>query len=382
MKISGYRRSEGRVGIRNHVVVLSSVHCASEVARKIATLTGTIPITHFLGCLEHSEESEQTRRVLAGVLSNPNVAAALVVGLGCEQIQPEELTKELSGKPVESLRIQDCGVVKTTSEGAKKVRRLRRNVAMQRRENVELNKLILGVKCGGSDATSGIAANPALGVAADLLVEQGGTVILGETEGLFGAEHILARRTHSKDIGRRLIDLMREYEGIANSRGVSLTDANPTPGNIAGGITTLKEKALGSMLKGGTSKIQGLLKRAEYPPKKGLWIMKTSRGVDVFHVSDLIAGGAQLVCFTSGRGSPLGSPIAPVIKITANTRTAKQMSESIDIDVSTVIQGRETIQEAGERIFREIIEVANGRPTRNEVLQHWEFGVSPDSCPV
>ena len=234
--------------------------------------------------------------------------------------------------------------------------------------------LILGLECGGSDATSGLAANPALGVASDSLIDLGGTCILSETTESIGAEHVLARRAVSDAVGQQLIAIVRACEERALRMGEDLRGSQPTPGNIAGGISTIEEKSLGCIHKAGSAPIQGVLGYAEAPPGAGLYVMDTP-GMDVESMAGLAAGGAQVMVFTTGRGTPTGNPIMPVIKVTANRRTADRMADNIDLNLSGVIEGTLSIEQAGQRIFDEILAVAGGKLTKAELLGHTEFSI-------
>jgi altronate dehydratase large subunit len=375
--ILGYVRPDGKVGIRNHLLVMSTVICSSFVARRIADqVQGAVAIENPFGCGQLEPDLEITRRTLVNTAKNPNVGGVLVVGLGCEQIQADDLVREIekTGKPVEKVVIQeeDGGTPAAIEKGVRLLRKMAEEVLSQRPEEVDMSNLVLGVECGGSDATSGLASNPVVGYVADRVVDLGGTVILSETPEMIGAEDILANRAVSREVGERIVRTVRRWVELAASYNVDLVGTQPAPGNIAGGISTIEEKSLGAIIKGGSRPVQGMVDYAEEVRGKGLWLMDTP-GYDIMSVVGMVAGGATLVIFTTGRGTPTGNPIAPVIKVTANPQTARKMRENIDFDASTVTLGQETIEQAGERLFKLVMDVARGKPTRAELLGFKEF---------
>lgn len=375
--ILGYVRPDGKVGIRNHLLVMSTVICSSFVARRIADqIQGAVAIENPFGCGQLEPDLEITRRTLVNTAKNPNVGGVLVVGLGCEQIQADDLVREIekTGKPVEKVVIQeeDGGTPAAIEKGVRLLRKMAEEVLSQRPEEVDMSNLVLGVECGGSDATSGLASNPVVGYVADRVVDLGGTVILSETPEMIGAEDILANRAVSREVGERIVRTVRRWVELAASYNVDLVGTQPAPGNIAGGISTIEEKSLGAIIKGGSRPVQGMVDYAEEVRGKGLWLMDTP-GYDIMSVVGMVAGGATLVIFTTGRGTPTGNSIAPVIKVTANPQTARKMRENIDFDASTVTLGQETIEQAGERLFKLVIDVARGKPTRAELLGFKEF---------
>lgn len=379
MKFLGFKQPDGKIGVRNHVIILPSVVCSSEVCDAIAKkVKGVISIPHPHGCAQLTHDAEQTARTLIGIGRNPNVAAVLVIGLGCEVVDPFMIASKIgeSGKWVKSLVIQEMGgTPKTVKEGIKIVRQMLAYASRLKRERVSMDSLILGVECGGSDACSGLSANPALGITSDLLIKEGGTVILSETTESIGAEHILAKRAINRAVRMRILEIVSRTEMRALSSGIDIARANPTPGNYKGGITTLEEKSLGCVMKGGTSRIMEVLEYAERPTRKGLALMDTP-GQDAESVTGLVAGGAQIIAFTTGRGTPLGSPIAPVIKIATNSYVYTKMIENMDINAGEIITGNKSVQDIGEKIFREIIRVASGKLTKNEILGHREFAIN------
>jgi altronate dehydratase large subunit len=379
MNFLGYKRPDGKMGVRNHVIILPSVVCASEVCNAIArNVKDTISIPHPHGCAQLAFDAEQTARTLIGIGRNPNVAAVLVVGLGCEVVDPSLIASKIgeSNKLVKSLVIQEVGGTrKTVKEGIKIVKQMCSYASRFKREKVGLDSLIFGVECGGSDACSGLSANPALGVTSDLLIKEGGTVILSETTESIGAEHILAKRAVNRSVRKKIFEIVKRTEMRALSLGLDIGKANPAPGNYAGGITTLEEKSLGCVMKGGTGKIMEVLEYAEVPAQKGLILMDTP-GHDAESVTGLLAGGTQIVAFTTGRGNPMGSPIAPVIKIATNSYLYSKMKDNMDINAGEIITGNKSIQEIGEKIFHEVIRVASGKLTKSEILGHREFAIN------
>jgi len=378
VSFQGFRRDDGTVGTRNHLLVVSTVVCANQVARNVAgSVENAVHITHPMGCGHLGADFMRVLSTLAGFGRNPNVAAALVVGLGCENMQAKLVADEIakSKKPVQYINIQDeGGTLKATQRGIEILLEMSREASQYEREKCDLSELILGLQCGGSDATSGLASNPAVGVAADKVVEAGGTVILPEATEWVGAEHLLAKRAVSQEVRERIYATVDKYIKKALQIGIDIRGAQPAPGNIEGGITTIEEKSLGTICKAGNSPIQGVLQYAEKPPGKGLYLMDEP-GLDIESITGLAAAGSQLIVFTTGRGTPTGSPIAPVIKVTANHNTYQKMNDNIDINVSTLLQGKETLQQAGERILKEIQEVATGKPTKAEILKNREFAI-------
>jgi altronate dehydratase large subunit len=334
---------------------------------------------HPYGCAQIGEDAELTRNILVRFGTHPNVYGVIVVGLGCETIRAQEVADEIKEKcpykPVQHLLIQDEGGVSlTVAAGSRMAMEMLAQASMVTREPVNASELILGTMCGGSDSYSGISANPSLGVASDMLVDAGGTVILAETTEIIGAEHVVAARAVNAEVSRKCLDTVRNYEAKVNKAGVDMRGGNPTPGNIEGGLTTIEEKSLGCIYKCGSSPLQDVIGYAEPIVKKGLIYMDTP-GFDVEQITGMAAGGCQIVVFTTGRGTPTGSPIAPTIKVSSNTKVFKHMREDIDLDAGTVITGEETVKQVGQRIFDEMLKVASGQTTQAEMLGCNEFGI-------
>jgi altronate dehydratase large subunit len=340
---------------------------------------GSVALPHQHGCCHMGDDYKQTLRTLIGMAKNPNVGATLIVGLGCEGIQPKEVYQAVAetGKPTEMLIIQEHqGTLGAIQEGSRIASDMSRKLSTALRKPFPASELVLALECGGSDPTSGIAGNPAVGFASDLLVEQGGTSILSETTELIGTEHILSERAVNEKVASEINRIIAQTEKRAAEMGTDIRGTQPTPGNIEGGLSTIEEKSLGCVYKAGSAPIEGVLEYGECIPdgKKGLYIMDTP-GQDIDSITGMLAGGAQIVVFTTGRGTPTGSPIAPVIKITGNSETYSKMKDNIDINAGKIVDENFPIKSVGEELFQEIIEVANGKLTKAESLGHREFGL-------
>ncbi len=378
MNFQGYRRPDGKAGTRNHVLVIPSVGCSQGCAQAVARgVKGVVYLPNVFGCGQIGEDRAVVRRTLVGFGVNPNVAAVLIIGNGCEQLSAGEIAGEIrpTGKRVESLVIQDMGgTKKTVALGKKIAREMIEEAASIGREPIPAKELILGTECGGSDFSSGLASNPAVGEASDMLGAEGGTVILSETAEIVGAEHLLAGRARTPLVGKQILEVAEWWEKAAIAGGQNLRDGNPAPGNIAGGITTLEEKSLGCIYKAGTGVLQEVITYSSRPTRKGLVYMDTPAH-DIEQLTGMVAGGAQIVAFTTGRGNPAGSPIAPVIKITGNRDTFLRMRDNMDMDVSKILRGKESVSHAGRRVFEEIMAVASGKLTKAERVGQRDFAI-------
>ncbi len=376
----GYRRPDGRVGVRNHVLVVPTVICSAVVAERVAAAIAPVgtALPHTAGCGQLGPDLRVTHETLAAYCGHPNVGAVLVVALGCEQVVAQHLADAArrAGKPSAIVAIQnEGGTVRTTARATEMARGLADTIRSTPREWCNASSLILSVKCGGSDYTSGLASNPALGRVADRLVDVGGSAVLGEIAEIMGAEHLLAARAANPDTAARLIRVIGRVESEAIALGLDIRGTQPSPGNIRGGLTTIEEKSLGATHKGGErTRLEDVVPYAARITRKGLTVMDTP-GLDVESVTGMVGGGAQVVVFTTGLGTPTGNPIAPVIKITGNARTAESMADNIDLDVSGVLDDTETLDGAADRLFEEVLTVCSGRDTAAERLGHREFAI-------
>lgn len=373
MKFWGYRRPDGRVGTRNHVLILATVGCAAETARLAAEgLCGAVSFVNQNGCGESSKNLRRTRDVLIGLAAHPNVYGVVAIGLGCEINRMDDFLAELKArtdKPVEALLIQEeGGTIETVAKAKKIARRMIIEASMCRREECDLSELILGVECGGSDATSGLVSNPAMGLVSDRVVAEGGTAMFSETVEMIGAEHILARRAATPEVGQKILDYVRFREDEQIAAGEDVRKTQPSPGNKDGGITTLEEKSLGCIHKGGHTPVVDMIDCAHAPTKKGLVLMDTPC-YDMLSVTAKAAGGAQLIVFTTGRGNAIGNPVVPVMKVTANGDTYRKLSDNIDLDMSPVLERDMSLEEMADITLRQIVDTLSGRLTSAEVLK-------------
>ena len=384
----GYRRADGRAATRNYIGIVTSVNCSATAARLIADefrgsalaaflhVDGVVALTHQSGCglVVESEGARILLRTLRGYAAHPNFAGILVLGLGCEMVPISTVVEglETGAGIVGRLDIQSSGGMRATvAAGIEQIRAMLPVVDALQREPIPVGELVLGLNCGGSDGYSGITANPALGYASDMLVAAGGTSVLAETPEVFGAEHLLTRRATSRAVGERLLDRIAWWRDYMTAGGGSLDD-NPSPGNKAGGLTTILEKSLGAVAKAGQVPLQAVYEYAEPVTKKGLVFMDTP-GYDPVSVTGIVAGGATVVCFTTGRGSVFGCRPTPSIKLGTNSELFARMGDDIDIDCGPIIDGSATIEGVGAQIFERIIRVASGEKTSSE-----EFGAGQE----
>ncbi len=378
-KFLGYRRENGGVGVRNLIAIIPSVFCSSKVAQRIAqNVPGTVHFSHPVGCGQVGDDLEITAKTLIGVGRNPNFAGVVVVGLGCERFTPRELYDGIAptGKMLEMVVIQNEGdSIKAIEIGSGFARKMQQAASQEQREEADVSELMIGLNCGGSDTTSGLVANPALGIASDKLVAQGGSSILSEVTELLGTEHILARRAVNQQVGEDILRLIRNTEERLKRQTQASSSQKRrhliSTGNYDGGLSTVVEKSLGSMKKSGKAHFVEVFKYGDVPTKKGLLLLD-SPGHDGEVTTGQAAAGAQIVCFPTGRGTPSGFPGLPVIKITGNPRTYERMKENIDINAGAVVTGEKSLQEVGEEIYQEILAVASGKLSKAEVLGHDE----------
>lgn len=380
MRFRGYRRNDGRIGIRNHVLILPASICASDVAHQVTMqVQGTVSFHNQLGCSQTPIDQECTLRTMAGMAANPNVYGTIIISLGCENCQMKLVTEEIQSrcdKPLKAFIIQECGgTLHTVEQAVRCAREMVAQASCMQREEADVSELMVAMECGGSDPTSGLAANPLVGEVADSIIASGGTAVLSETTEFIGAEKLLAKRAVNAQVSAQILEIVRHYEDAMKCVNDDVRKRNPSPGNKAGGITTLEEKSLGCIYKSGHSPIQAVYDYAQDIHHKGLVIMDTP-GNDPISMSGMAAGGCQLVLFTTGRGTPTGNPIVPVIKLSANRDTAVVMRDNLDFDASGYLYGSTTMRQLRDALLEEICAVAGGKLTRSEILGYCETAIA------
>lgn len=378
--MKGFLREDGRKGIRNTVVVAYLVECAHHVAKTIVSKIDhdDVQLIGFPGCYPNTYSLEMMKKLC----THPNVGGVVLVSLGCEGFNRESLFQAVadSGRPVETIVIQNCGGTKSTIElGITKASLILEDISTVKRSELTVDELIIGTICGGSDGTSGISANPAVGACFDMLIDSEATCIFEETGELVGCEHIMAERAESASLAQELITCVEKAENYYTKMGYG----SFAPGNAEGGLTTQEEKSMGAYAKSGSSKINGLITPGVIPHKKGLFLMDVVPDGDPkfgfpnisdnAEIVEMIASGALIILFTTGRGSVVGSAISPVIKICANPDTFNKLSEDMDVNAGVIIEGKATVNEVGKEIFEEVLNVARGAKTKSEALGHKEF---------
>ena len=379
MKFWGYRRAEGRPGIRNHILILPTCACGSESSRIIASqVRGAVNIVFNTGCSDVQANTDMSQKILTGFACNPNVWGVVIIGLGCETVphlKLKEKIQAMTSKPVVSFGIQDeGGTLKTIEKGVRAAREMAMQAGLQQKELFDISELYLGIECGGSDATSGIASNPATGELSDLLVDMGATTVMSESIEWIGGEHVLAKRAATPEIHNQIIQVCKDYEAHLLAAGQDCRAGQPTPGNKAGGLSTLDEKSLGCIRKGGTRPVVEVLEQAVRPSKHGAVVMDTA-GYDISSVTSMVASGCQAVIFTTGRGTCTGNAIAPVLKVTANGRTYQRMEDNMDVDLSPIVRGEKTYQEMGKEMLQNIQDICNGKLTKAEAYGFSDIAV-------
>ena len=365
----GYKRADGRYGARNLVAIIPSVTCANDVAQAISRqVQGTVAYLHHQGCCQLPPDLERVTDTLISLGKGPNVGAVLIVSLGCEGTDHARMYEELcaTGKPVEIIHIQALGgVSKAIREGTDIARRLAIQISGLQREEADISHVVMAIKCGASDTTSGMASNCAIGAVSDRLVDLGATVVFGETTEFIGGEHLLARRAVSPEVGQQIFDIVDAMETRAKSIGCDMRRGQPTPGNIAGGLSSIEEKSLGAIVN------QGVL---DYPDfvtdQKGLWI-KDTPGREPEILTGMAATGAQFMCFSTGLGAPQGFPSMPVIKVCGNPHTYQRMEEDMDVNAGLIITGEKSIDEVADEVFAKILRVLGGEMTKNEAIGYF-----------
>ena len=368
----GYVRENGEVGIRNEVWIINTVGCVNKVAKRLAEITGAYHFEHPYGCSQLGDDHKTTQRILASLVNHPNAGGVLILGLGCENNNIDEFKKTLGGyneKRVRFLNVQD--VDDEISEGVRIINELKEYCDGFKRTEISLSRLIVGLKCGGSDGLSGITANPLVGRFSDKLISYGGSCVMTEVPEMFGAEHLLMERAISRDVFDKTVNMINGFKEYFILRGQPVYE-NPSPGNKAGGITTLEEKSLGCVQKGGSAEVTDVLEYGERVKNNGLSLL-TGPGNDIVAITNLTAAGAQLILFTTGRGTPLGAPV-PTVKIATNSSLADKKKNWIDFDASPTLDGKELTDE----LLDYVISVANGEETKNEVNGYREISIMKD----
>jgi len=374
-EIAGFERPNDEIGVRNHTAVISTVVYSNTVVKNAAeAVNGVTPIYNQYGRGLKGKDAELHRATLAGLGRNPNVGGVVLVGW--ERGQLESIASDIAEteKPVEIVSLIENGTINATAEVTEKARKVRKRVSETPEVPIDLNDLVIGTECGGSDTSSGLASNPAVGEMVDKTIEAGGTAMFSESVEIMGGEDILSERAESEETAQKIGGLVEKIQDWSDRVGYNINEKNPVPDNKEGGLTTIEEKSLGAIKKGGTKPIKNVLEYGQKPASNGLYFMDTPAPAQE-SITGLVAAGAQIVVFSTGSGNPAGHPISPVVKVTGNENTIEGMSEHIDVDVSKMISGDETLEDGGERVLDEVLKVADGKPVAAEILGHNEFAI-------